>query len=1179
MSWSNYIPIGCLIVTRIETGLPEDVWGRLKGRSEGWTDVPSADTPELQLQRHDVSSELPHAGSPRPLSLDETTDALFRSPPLKNIRNLIIERWIRMELLFTGDGKEGCVGRVYGLPDDIDRRLITRARTKLKISRAKLYPRLDCSPEAWGGRPSSVPVLISEISRQQESDADDDSLPLLQMFNTMPSPDPRPEKITSLADQEAAFSVLESDIPGLKTPLYGYQRRSAALMIQRESEPGQFLDPRLIKAKDQLGADFYFDPSSGTLLKEPRYYDGVRGGILAEQMGAGKTLICLSVILSTRHSSTQTPEIYQGCDVRVRKRTGTLADMAAASATCKGAPWKSYFNVYKADAKHELEYTRCIDAIQRNPSFYRVPAPPPKRASRLCVEIKQPPKRIWHSHASLVIVPNNLMQQWAQEIQKHTVGPEDPASLKVLKFTSTHKGDIPPAAQLAACDIVLISQARLLRLYKETSMRDCPLTEVHFKRCIVDEGHKLGHSRIMQKSDLLLALDHIAISARWIVTGTPSPGLYGVDGRQGTDIALDISAKMTAAAVTERQDLDKIGAIASLYLNARPWSNTAQETEDTTADWAVYVMQPRHSSKSSGQKGVLRATLRSLLVRHQLSELSDLLPTVDEKTVVLEGSYQDKLSLNIFSMMIIFNAVQSQRTDLDYFFHIRQRKALLQLLHNLKQASFFGGSFFSPDEIQKSLETAEKFLEEKKVITSNEDEVLLKQAMDVARAALANPLKRLSNSFNEVPIFIRDFLPGNAGRAWSLDENDSNPACTDGGMVKKVQMLIRSSLNDPTRLNSLLNGQLLEEGHKEMADQAVSNAELLQEDQRPSRGIMNTLAGNTKLGGARIPKHLRALHAAEMSSSEQEPPEALKDATLISTTSAKLSYLIDAVVEHQASEKIIIFYENENVAWYLATMLDVIQVPHFIYARSLSYDRKMQYINTFNADAKFRVILMDLTQAAVGLDMRTASRIYFINPVLNPQIQAQAIGRARRISQQKSVTVETLVLRGSIEEVIVERKKSMTQIEHWKCKSILDDRPIYNWILNAGIMPLPEDPKDNLSQSVPLKHPQPVFRPGFGRVQHPDQDLIMSNGDPRWPANNQSVGLPPASLKRSQSPESQGAASRPTRRVRLAEDVSDAGAVNGDSTSGETTNGHQQDNPVAQEAPVKPARQVRFAGP
>jgi hypothetical protein len=134
---------------------------------------------------------------------------------------------------------------------------------------------------------------------------------------------------------------------------------------------------------------------------------------------------------------------------------------------------------------------------------------------------------------------------------------------------------------------------------------------------------------------------------------------------------------------------------------------------------------------------------------------------------------------------------------------------------------------------------------------------------------------------------------------------------------------------------------------------------------------------------------------------------------------------------------------------------------------------------------------MDITQAAFGLDMKAASRIYFINPVLNPQVESQAIGRVRRISQQKPVSVETLVLRGSIEEVIVERKHNMTQAEHWKCKSILDDRPIYNWILNAKILPLPAGQEDGQLQMASLRVPQYIFGRDFGRTMHPDEGLTL----------------------------------------------------------------------------------------
>lgn len=144
---------------------------------------------------------------------------------------------------------------------------------------------------------------------------------------------------------------------------------------------------------------------------------------------------------------------------------------------------------------------------------------------------------------------------------------------------------------------------------------------------------------------------------------------------------------------------------------------------------------------------------------------------------------------------------------------------------------------------------------------------------------------------------------------------------------------------------------------------------------------------------------------------------------------------------------------------------------------------------------------MDIGHAAFGLDMQSASRIYFINPVLDPQIAAQAVGRARRISQKKPVTVETLVLRGSLEEVIVRRKEEMTQAEQRKCKSILDDRPIYEWILNPKILPLPAGEVDGLAQTTMLQEPQFVFGQGFGRTVEEDEDLVPLPVSPTAPAS------------------------------------------------------------------------------
>lgn len=178
-------------------------------------------------------------------------------------------------------------------------------------------------------------------------------------------------------------------------------------------------------------------------------------------------------------------------------------------------------------------------------------------------------------------------------------------------------------------------------------------------------------------------------------------------------------------------------------------------------------------------------------------------------------------------------------------------------------------------------------------------------------------------------------------------------------------------------------------------------------------------------------------------------------------------------------------------------MITKLQIQHLIYTRKgLDAKRRAQYVSTFTHNPKFRVLLMDISQAAFGLDMRSASRIYFVSPVLNPQVEAQAIGRARRIAsrQQKPVTVETLVLRGSIEEVMVERRRNMTQAEHRRVKDILDDKPMHDWVRNARILPMSAPGAgDDLAQTARLKAPQFVFGRGFGRDSDPDADLIMDS--------------------------------------------------------------------------------------
>ncbi|KAH8676165.1 P-loop containing nucleoside triphosphate hydrolase protein [Xylariales sp. PMI_506] len=1028
------------------------------------------------------------------LFLDHASqEALGKSECLKPFAGLFDARWI--QLAFQSD-----LIRVYIFPHDIDRRIMSRSNEgKLTKALSSLLKQLDYSPLTWSGTTDATPQShpYGDLGPTQDEDCS-----LLDRFNQLPSPNPQLDAVTPNSFNALAMQgIMESRLPGLHTTLYPYQRRSAATMLQREVEPGRVVDPRLQKAVDQEKQPWYFDIDAGLVLKQPRYYDATSGGILAEEMGTGKTLICLSLILATKSLPSESPDPLV-VEKPVRSQTGSLLDMAAATVNRHSYPWKLYLPSDQSETG--VFYENCVGALEspKNRAFYELRNPLVETRTTGRVAPSAPPARkVFLSSTSLIIVPNNLVTQWQQEIKKHTSG------LRVATIME-NKEPIPSVTILLGYDVVIISQSRFEKIERERSnptgrpiATHCPLEHIRFKRCIVDEGHKLGTRGTQWKSDLMKGLDNLEIAARWVVTGTPSRGLYGVDKKASHDRGMEDTEAIN---VQEREDLQRIGNITSKFLKVRPWCNTRDEVGDTPADWNVYVLQPKHHSRSSGRKDCLKATLESLIIRNRLSDVSEHLPPVDERIVFLDGSYQDKLSLNLFAMMIIFNSVQSQRTDQDYFFHPRQRKALTQLVSNLKQASFFGGVFFSTQEILKSIETAEIFLEKKDSTVSHEDYAMLKEAVEFGKLAAGNRLKDVSNQYHTMPIYLEHF-PGGNGKNWSLDDkdNDNGPVCTDAGLVLALQKYISPCIDAPTSLNLMITtGQLAAHGDS-MRSTALREAIQAGAGPTDAAAQSSSLAGHTSLG---VDHHtIRKSSMLPETVSESLPEQAVKPSIdieiakplektrIISTISAKLSYLVDSIVKYQEEEQIIVFYENDNVAWYLAAALEILQIQHLIYTRKgLDAKRRAQYVSTFTYNPKFRVLLMDISQAAYGLDMRSASRIYFVSPVLNPQVEAQAIGRARRLSQQKPVTVETLVLRGSIEEVIVERRKKMTAAEHRRVKSILDDRPMYNWILNAQIMPLLKV-EDDVSQTAMLEVPQYVFGREFGREVHPDEGLITES--------------------------------------------------------------------------------------
>lgn len=68
-----------------------------------------------------------------------------------------------------------------------------------------------------------------------------------------------------------------------------------------------------------------------------------------------------------------------------------------------------------------------------------------------------------------------------------------------------------------------------------------------------------------------------------------------------------------------------------------------------------------------------------------------------------------------------------------------------------------------------------------------------------------------------------------------------------------------------------------------------------------------------------------------------------------------------------------------------------------------------------------------MRSGAVGINLTAASHIFLLEPMLNPALEAQAIGRAWRMGQTRAVTVKKLYVKGTVEERIMDVMKTRSK--------------------------------------------------------------------------------------------------------------------------------------------------------
>lgn len=86
---------------------------------------------------------------------------------------------------------------------------------------------------------------------------------------------------------------------GLRSQLYGYQRRSIAVMIDRELNHLPVQDPSFVTVCGMRGEKYFFQPSTMIILRERPMVFNCRGGLLCEELGLNMNDSMLSGLLKS----------------------------------------------------------------------------------------------------------------------------------------------------------------------------------------------------------------------------------------------------------------------------------------------------------------------------------------------------------------------------------------------------------------------------------------------------------------------------------------------------------------------------------------------------------------------------------------------------------------------------------------------------------------------------------------------------------------------------------------------------------------------------------------------------------------------------------------------------------------------------------------------------------------
>jgi len=245
----------------------------------------------------------------------------------------------------------------------------------------------------------------------------------------------------------------------------------------------------------------------------------VQGGILADQVGLGKTLTCIALIIAhpcpnrhTEANNTMDTEENNGNSSNTNISTDNTDSPSNTS-------WYGIRQGPNVDKMSSAAVAHAIEGLGLVQTTFTAGKKQLKEylSAKGLLPVQSPCSKrrdLFFSGATLVVVPARLVTQWEQQILRFlkplslglctVTGPGD---LMKLRFRDCLQADVVVVASNLLSDQKHLPQCKL----GDTAV----LSQVHWRRLIVDEAHEI---------ECLVSALNIPSDYRWYVSGTPFPG-------------------------------------------------------------------------------------------------------------------------------------------------------------------------------------------------------------------------------------------------------------------------------------------------------------------------------------------------------------------------------------------------------------------------------------------------------------------------------------------------------------------------------------------------------------------------------------------------------------------------------------------------------------------------------